>query len=205
MIDPRRLRPPVHPAHLANTTPISETRHATQADAPFSNSADTGASLRRASVTARRRRARQRPRPHDRFEDLRDAAGAYADPGPAQQLSLDEAEQDADDAARRVNDLIKGTRVGPEVADQLAAQRVWARAQRCLDAAQDQGAIVAAAQKLLDGASESELPVYAEELGSYLASRNVPSGWLSRAGTECDPPRRRRPVASSASHNPGRS
>jgi hypothetical protein len=180
-------------------------RDATPADAPFSNSADIGASVRRASVTARRRRARPRPRPHDRFEDLRDAAGAYANSGPAQQLSLDEAEQDADDAARRVNDLIKGTRVGPEEADQLAAQRVWARAQRSLDAAQDQGAIVAAAQKLLDGASESELPVYAEELGSYLATRNVQSGWLSRAGTECDPPRRRRPVASSASHNPGRS
>jgi hypothetical protein len=90
-------------------------RDATQADAPFSNSADTGASVRRASVTARRRRARQRPRPHDRFEDLRDAAGAYANSGPAQQrsLELDEAEQDADDAARRVNDLINGTRVGP--------------------------------------------------------------------------------------------
>ena len=94
---------------------------------------------------------------------------------------LDAVKVDADSAAQRVKDLIKGTRVGGDVASQLGAQRYWSRAQRTLDAAKDPAKVVAAAQDLISSADDSQIPVLTEELSSYLASRNVPTGWLPDA------------------------
>jgi hypothetical protein len=41
--------------------------------------------------------------------------------------------------------------------------------------------LAAAAQNLLADAEDSQIPALAEELPSYLRSRNVPSGWLTTA------------------------
>jgi hypothetical protein len=114
---------------------------------------------------------------------LKSNSGAYAVSNPALQLQgvLDAAKQDSEDANRKANDLIKGTRVGDDVASQLAAQRYWARAQRTFDAQSSGSKAVAAARNLIDSASGAEIPVLAEELSSYLASRSLPTDWLAGA------------------------
>ena len=65
-------------------------------------------------------------------------------------------------AAKRVKDLIKSTRVGDDVASQLAATRFWARAQGTLDAQKDGAKVVAAEQNLVANASDAETPFQAE-------------------------------------------
>lgn len=116
-------------------------------------------------------------------DELKDSAGQFAYTDAAFQLPdvLDPVKQDSDSATAKVNDLIKGTRVGADVASQLGAQRYWARAQRTLDVAKDPAKVVAAAQNLIANADEAQISVLAEELAAYLADRNVPTGWLSDA------------------------
>jgi len=116
-------------------------------------------------------------------DELKDAAGqfAYSDAALALPDALSAVESAANAATRRVSDLVKGTRVGADVASQLAAQRYWARAQRNLDAAKDPAKVVAAAQNLIANADEGQTRVLAEELADYLASRSVPAGWLPDA------------------------
>ena len=114
---------------------------------------------------------------------LKDNAGAFSVSDAALQLPdvLDAVRQDSDDANRKVNDLITSQRVGDDVASQIAAQRYWSRAQRTLDAQRDGAKAVAAARDLVDSASDNQVPVLAEELSSYLASRSLPTDWLSGA------------------------
>lgn len=114
---------------------------------------------------------------------LKANAGAYGVSNPALALPgvLDAVKADAEGSAKRVNDLIKSNRVGDDVASQLAATRFWARAQRTLDAQRYGAKVVAAAQNLVATASAAEIPVLAEELSDYLASRSIPTGWLSAA------------------------
>jgi hypothetical protein len=71
------------------------------------------------------------------------------DSGPAQQLPaiLDAVRQEADEGTRKVNDTLKGTRVGDDVTTHSAAQPYWARAQRTLDAAKNPAQVVATAQR----------------------------------------------------------
>ncbi len=88
---------------------------------------------------------------------------------------------EADEATQKTSELIKGTRVGADVASQLQAQRVWARAQRNLDAIKDPAKLVAAAQNLVANADDSQIPVLAEELSEYMDSRSAPTGWLPAA------------------------
>jgi hypothetical protein len=113
-------------------------------------------------------------------DELRDAAGqcAFTDQALALPGALQAVKEDSDAAASKVNDLIKGMRVGDDVASQLAAQRFWARTQRSLDAIKDQAKVVAAVQNLIANAEDKDVPVIAEELSDYLASRNIPAGWL---------------------------
>jgi hypothetical protein len=114
---------------------------------------------------------------------LQSNCGSFAVSDPALQLSdvLDPVKQDTANASQKVNDLIGNTRVGDDVGSQIAAQRFWARAQRTLDATKDAPKAVAAAQELINSASDAETPVLAEELSSYLASRSLPTDWLSGA------------------------
>ena len=116
-------------------------------------------------------------------DELKDAAGQFAYSDAALQLpeALSAVESDADAATRKVNDLVKGTRVADDVASQLAAQRYWTRAQRNLDAVKDPAKVVAVAQNLIANADEAQIPVLAEELSEYLGSRSVPAGWLPDA------------------------
>jgi hypothetical protein len=113
-------------------------------------------------------------------QELKDAAGqfAYTDAALALAPALAPVKDDADAATKKVNNLISGTRVSDDVASQIAAQRFWARTQRTLDSLKDTPRVVAAAQDLLAKADDARVPVLAEELGDYLASRNVPMGWL---------------------------
>ena len=114
---------------------------------------------------------------------LKANAGAYSVSNPATQLPgvLDAVRQDSEDANRHVNDLVKGNRVGDDIASQLAAQRFWARAQRSLDATKDGAKAVAAARDLVNTTEDNQIPVLSEELASYLASRSLPTGWLTEA------------------------
>jgi hypothetical protein len=114
---------------------------------------------------------------------LKDNAGAFqvSDAALALQPALEAVQADAKAASSRVNDLLKGTRVGDDVASQIAAQRYWNRTQRTLDAITDTPKVVAAAQDLVAHADDKAVPVIAEELSSYLASRNAPTGWLPDA------------------------
>jgi hypothetical protein len=114
---------------------------------------------------------------------LKNNAGAFSVSDAALALPdlLNAVKQDSEGATQKVNDLIKGTRVGDDTASQIAAQRYWARTQRTLDAIQDPGKVVAAAQNLVANAEDAQTPVLAEELSEYLASRNVPVGWLTDA------------------------
>ena len=116
-------------------------------------------------------------------DELRDEAGKFSvsDAALGLQRPLDAVKDDADAATKRVSDLVKDTRVNDDVSSQLAAQRYWARAQRGLDAAKDPAKTVAAAQSLINSADNTQIPVLVEELGDYLASRNIPTGWLSDA------------------------
>ncbi len=68
-----------------------------------------------------------------------------------------------------------------DVAAQLAADRFWRRTERTLDSIKDQGKLVSAARELIANATDAELPVVAEEIGSYLTSRGAPTGWLNTA------------------------
>ncbi|WP_142281137.1 hypothetical protein [Mycobacterium palustre] len=116
-------------------------------------------------------------------EDRRDSANFFAlsDAASALPQALDAAQAHADEAQAKVDDLLEDQHVGDDVASQIAAQRVWARTQRVLDSISDGAKVGAAARDLVKNAPESELPVIAEELGAYLTSRGVPTGWLNGA------------------------
>ena len=116
-------------------------------------------------------------------ELLRDNAGAFAvsDPALALQPALDAVKADAEDAQTKVDNLIKGQKVGNDVEARLAAQSFWHRKERVLDSIKDQSKLVAAVQDLIRSADDAQVPVLAEELGDYLASRGVPAGWLNDA------------------------
>ena len=114
---------------------------------------------------------------------LKQNARAYSVSNPATQLApvLDAVRQDSEDANRHVNDLIKGNRVGDDTASQLAATRTWAPAQRVMDPIKDGAKVVAAARDLIDNADDDEIPTLSEEMSSYLASRSLPTDWLTEA------------------------
>lgn len=114
---------------------------------------------------------------------LKDNAGAFSVSDAAQQLPgvLDAVKQDAKDAIEKRHNLIMNNRVdGTDTAGQIAAQRFWDRSRRSLDAIREPGKIVAAAQELIANADGDQVKTLTEELPSYLASRQVPAGWLPR-------------------------
>lgn len=115
---------------------------------------------------------------------LKDNAGMYQVSEGALALgpALDGAKAHADAAKGKVDSAVKGQRVDTsDVAAQLAADRYWQRALRTLDAITGAPKVAAAAQDLIANADDSQIPVLAEELEPYLASRNVPTGWLAGA------------------------
>jgi hypothetical protein len=116
-------------------------------------------------------------------EVLRDNKSAFQVSDAA--LALPEAMRgvldDSDAASKRVADLINGQRVGDDVASQIAAQRYWARAQRTLDSIKDSAKAATAARDLVANADDKAVPVIAEELSDYLASRGIPTGWMAEA------------------------
>ena len=114
---------------------------------------------------------------------LKDNAGAFqvSDAALALPPVLDAVKADADAAEAKKDDLINRQSVGDDVASQIAAQRYWNRTQRTLDAMKDTPKVAAAARDLVANADAKAVPVIAEELKSYLDSRNVPTGWLPDA------------------------
>ena len=67
-----------------------------------------------------------------------------------------------------------------DVAGMLRADAIWRRASQELGALPPER-FVAAAQRLIEGASPAELSVLAEELPSFLRSRDVSADWLDSA------------------------
>ncbi|OMC19687.1 hypothetical protein A5738_15070 [Mycobacterium colombiense] len=117
-------------------------------------------------------------------EDRRDSANWFVTSQAAQALSpaLEAARAHTDEAQAKVDAAVKGQKVdATDVAGQLAADRFWRRTERTLDAITSQSKLVAAAQDLIANASDVELPVVAEEIGSYLSSRGAATGWVNAA------------------------
>ena len=115
---------------------------------------------------------------------LKDNAGAFqvSDAALALQPALDAVKADANAAQAKVSDLVKGQKVdASDVAAQLAADRFWRRTERTLDSIKDGPKVVAAAQELIKSADDSQITTLAEEVGSYLASRGIPTNWLPTA------------------------
>ena len=73
-------------------------------------------------------------------------------------------------------------------ASQLAAHRIWARAQKRLDAAKGVAEKASVAQDLINGAHGLTLGTLQEELPDYLESEGVPTGWLPAAPATPTPP-----------------
>jgi hypothetical protein len=116
-------------------------------------------------------------------DELRDAAGAFVASDANMQLhpALQLVKDDADQAAKSVNDLINSTKVGGDTASLLAAQAYWQRKEKLLDSIKDKPKLVAAAQNLVKSASPDELPVLVQELSDYLESRDAPTEGLKSA------------------------
>jgi len=71
--------------------------------------------------------------------------------------------------------------VPDDQASQLAAHRIWARAQKRLDAAKGVAEKASVAQDLINGAHGLTLGTLQEELPDYLESEGVATGWLPAA------------------------
>ncbi|MCV7352179.1 hypothetical protein [Mycobacterium parmense] len=116
-------------------------------------------------------------------EILKDNAGAFqvSDAPLASQPALDAAKADADAAQSRVDDLVKGQKVDNDIEARLAAQSFWHRKERVLDSVTDKAKLIAAVEELIRSAPDDQIANLAEELPDYLASRGLPSDWLSHA------------------------
>jgi hypothetical protein len=116
-------------------------------------------------------------------EVRRDNAGAFSisDASLALKPALDAVKADADAAQGKVDDLVKGQKVGNDVEARPAAQAFWHRKERVLDSVSDKGKLVGAVQDLIRSAPDEQVANLAEELPDYLASRGVPSDWLAGA------------------------
>jgi hypothetical protein len=99
-------------------------------------------------------------------DELKDNAGLFAISDAALQLpdAMAAVKDEADAATKKVNDLIKGTRVSDDVASQLAVERYWRRTERTLDAIKDPAKVAAAAREMVANADDSQTPVIVEEL-----------------------------------------
>lgn len=116
-------------------------------------------------------------------DDLKANAGAFqvSDAALALRPALDAVKAHADTAQGKVDDLISGQRVGSDVESRLAAQSFWHRKERMLDSVKDTPKLVGAVQDLIKSVGDAQIPVLAEELPDYLASRGAPTGWLPSA------------------------
>jgi hypothetical protein len=87
---------------------------------------------------------------------LKDNAGAFSVSDAALQLPevLAAVKDDSEAATKKMADLLKDTRVGDDVASQIAAQRFWRRTQTTLDAIRDPAKVAAAAQDLVANADD---------------------------------------------------
>jgi hypothetical protein len=116
--------------------------------------------------------------------DRRDSANLFkiSDAAASLKPALDEVAAERDAAQAAVDAAVKGQKVdSTDVAAQLAADRYWRRTERTLDSIKDVPKLASAAGDLVAHASDSELPVLVEELGPYLAIRNIPTEWLNEA------------------------
>lgn len=114
---------------------------------------------------------------------LKDNAGAFQVSDAALGLApaLDAVKADAQAAADKVDELVGSHTVGDDVASRLAAQSYWHRKERVLDSVKDAPKLVAAVQDLIRSATDDQVRILSDELPDYLASRNVPAGWLPTA------------------------
>lgn len=95
--------------------------------------------------------------------------------------ALDAVAADADAAKAKVDDLVKGQKVGNDVESLLAAQSFWQSQGTRAGLHQGGSELVAAVQDLIRSAPDAQIPTLSEELPDYLASRGVPADWLSTA------------------------
>jgi hypothetical protein len=114
---------------------------------------------------------------------LKANAGAFSisDAALALAPALDAVKSDAQAAADKVDELVGSHTVGDDVASRLAAQSYWHRKERVLNSVKDTPKLVAAVENLIRSATDDQVRVLSDELPDYLASRNVPAGWLPTA------------------------
>jgi hypothetical protein len=119
-----------------------------------------------------------------RAELVADAARPVSD-------TIDAAVAQAESRAQRADQSYQEVRNGlssqsGDVAGMLRADAIWRRASQELGALPPER-LVAAAQRLIEGASPDELSVLTEELPSFLRSRHVPNDWLDSALEQASP------------------
>ncbi|BCI83167.1 hypothetical protein MTY66_47920 [Mycolicibacterium sp. TY66] len=113
----------------------------------------------------------------------------FEETGAAKDLESSAAEMSdqltqAQDRVRQVRERM--TTAGDDTASELRNGRAWDRVVRTLDA-KPEGALVAAATDVLMKAKVSELPVLADEIPPYLASRGAPTEFVDDVLARRDP------------------
>jgi hypothetical protein len=113
-----------------------------------------------------------------RAELVADAARPASD-------AIDAAVAQAESRAQRADENYQQVRTGlspqsGDVAAMLRAEAIWRRASQELGALPPER-LISATQRRIKGASSAELCVLAEELPSFLRSRDVPTDWLDSA------------------------
>lgn len=100
---------------------------------------------------------------------------------PQATAALDSYVTAAESALRQAQERERAIVAGLHPANDVGAQRSWARAERTLDAARP-GAVGDIARGLIEAAkSDEEVATLAEELPSYLAAKGVPSDVVDQA------------------------
>jgi hypothetical protein len=99
--------------------------------------------------------------------------------------AIDAAVAQAESRAQRADQNYQQVRNGlspqsSDVAAMLRADAIWRRASQELDALPAER-LIPATQRLIERASPAELSVLAEELPSFLSTRDVPTDWLDSA------------------------
>ena len=116
------------------------------------------------------------------------AAVAHAAERPT--TAIAETERAVQDLARSTAERVESIRNGlswrGDLAAEMRAGRTWERLRRILDGTPP-NRVTSVAHELVGEADPAELGVLAEELGSYLKSRQLPAGWLTAALTDVSP------------------
>ncbi|MBZ4581103.1 hypothetical protein [Mycobacterium avium] len=162
-ITPQQAQP-VYPARVSGETPVAQ-----------SYSAITNANEQLGRYVEQVEKSKDRYTPEGLAEQL--SAFANTDAARAVEEYTQRVTERVEQAQAAVDEARGKLVTSPDVASQLAAQRLWDRQRRLLDAL-DGGALASTASAALKSADPAALATLVEELPSYVQSRGVPVDFL---------------------------